>query len=73
MPTVEVNCTVANCVFHVQGNICGADKIQVDMDYHADKNSNTEFATEFDARKVKEEASRSSHTCCKTFKPKSGK
>ena len=56
MPTVEVNCTVANCVFHVQGNICGADKIQVDMDYHANKNSNTEFATEFDARKVKEEA-----------------
>ena len=73
MPTVEVSCTVANCVFHAQGNICGANKIQVDMDYHANKNSNTEFATEFDARQVKEEASRSSHTCCKTFKPKAGK
>ena len=70
MPTVEVNCTVANCVFHTQGNICGADKIQVDMDHHANKNSNTEFATEFDAHHVKEKASRSSQTCCKTFKPK---
>lgn len=73
MPTVEVGCTVANCVFHKEGNICGADKIQVDMDYHANTNSNTEFATEFDARKVKEEASHSSQTCCKTFKPKAGK
>ena len=73
MPTVEVSCTVANCVFHEKGNICGADKIQVDMDFNANKNNNTEFATEFDTRKVKEEARRSSHTCCKTFKPKASK
>ena len=70
MPTVEVNCTVANCVFHEKGNICGANTIQVDMDYHANK---TEFAAEFDTSNAKEEASHSSHTCCKTFKPKAGK
>ena len=73
MPTVEVNCTVANCVFHASGNICAADKIKIDMDYHANKNSDTEFATEFDGRLVKEHASHSSHTCCQTFKPKTDK
>ena len=72
MPTVEVKCTVANCVFHAQGNICGAEKIQVDMDYHATQNSNTEFAAEFDTSNAKEQASHASHTCCKTFKPKAG-
>ena len=73
MPTVEVRCTVTNCVFHAQGNICGANKIEVNMDHQANKTSNTEFATEFDARQVKEEAIHSSQTCCKTFKPKAGK
>ncbi|WP_431026974.1 DUF1540 domain-containing protein [Lysinibacillus sp. LZ02] len=72
MPTVEVNCTVSNCVFHATGNICGAEKINVDMDHHPDyKNkANTEFAADFDFRKITEEASHSSDTCCKTFKPK---
>ena len=69
MPNVEVNCTVSNCVFHKKGNLCGAEKIQVDMDYHA-SNSNTEFASEFDTKAITEKASKSHETCCKTFKPK---
>ena len=73
MPTVEVNCTVSNCVFHAKGNICGAEKIQIDMDRFANKKGDTEFSAEFDASKRKEEADRSSHTCCQTFKPKEGK
>ena len=65
MPTLEVKCTVSNCFFHAKGNICGADKIEIDMDYHAQKKDRTEFASDFDA--VSEEAGHSSHTCCKTF------
>lgn len=71
MPAVEVKCTVSNCVFHAKGNICGAEKIEIDMDYHADK-KNTEFASDFDIYTISEEASHSAKTCCKTFKPENG-
>lgn len=69
MPNVEVNCAVSNCFFHKKGNICGADKIQVDMDYHS-KNESTEFASDLDFDMISEEARDSRDTCCKTFKPK---
>lgn len=68
MPNVEVNCTVSNCIFHAEGNICGAESIVIDMDYHAHTKDNTEFASDFDVSNAKEEASESSQTCCKTFK-----
>lgn len=69
MPNVEVNCTVSNCVFHAKGNVCGAEEILVDMDYHT-KNKGTEFASDFDLGAAAEEASNSADTCCQTFKPK---
>lgn len=69
MPNVEVNCTVSNCVFHAKSDICGADKIKIDMDYYS-KNNNTEFASDFDTRIISKEAIHSVDTCCKTFKPK---
>lgn len=69
MPNVEVKCAVSNCIFHAKGNVCGAEKIEIDMDYHANHN-NTEFASEFDYRSISEEASHSADTCCKTFKSK---
>lgn len=69
MPNVEVNCTVSNCVFHKEGNLCGAEKILVDMDYNA-SNKHTEFASEHDAKEITEKASKPQETCCKTFKPK---
>lgn len=69
MPNVTVNCTVSNCFFHAEDNICGAEKINVDMDYHS-INKNTEFATEFGLRSISERASHSGDTCCKTFKQK---
>ncbi|WP_428908245.1 DUF1540 domain-containing protein [Niallia sp. Krafla_26] len=68
MPNVEVKCTVANCVFHAKGNVCGADKITIDMDYTS--NYDTEFSEEFGLQSRKEEANQSSETCCKTFKQK---
>lgn len=67
MPNVEVKCSVANCVFHAKGNICGADKITIDMDYAS--KYDTEFSDELGFER-KEEASQSSETCCKTFKQK---
>lgn len=69
MANVEVSCTISNCVFHAKGNICGAEKITIDSDNHASHNS-SEFAAEFDVRKVKDKAQHSSSTCCKTFKAK---
>lgn len=65
MPNVEVSCTVSNCIFHAKGNICGAEKIQVEMENP--RINNTEFASDFDIRTVSEKAKHSSDTCCKTF------
>ncbi len=70
MPNVEVNCTVSNCFFHAKGNICGASKITVDMDYQS-KYGKEEFSQDFDMKDRKEEADHSGETCCKTFKQKS--
>ena len=67
MPTLEVKCTVSNCYFHAKGNICGAEKIEIDMDYQANKKDRTEFASDFDFRNASEKAGHSSDTCCKTF------
>lgn len=69
MPNVEVKCAVSNCTFHAKGDFCGAEKIEIDMDYHKN-NHNTEFASEFDYQSISEEASHSTNTCCKTFKSK---
>nr|WP_263323129.1 DUF1540 domain-containing protein [Neobacillus sp. Marseille-Q6967] len=68
MPNVEVACSITNCAFHVKGNLCGAEKIKIDMDYNS--KYDTEFAEEFDFKQIKEEANTSKDTCCKTFKPK---
>lgn len=71
MPILEVKCTVSNCFFHAKGNICAADKIEINMDYQADKKQSTEFASDFDT--VKKEATHSTHTCCNTFVSKKEK
>ena len=73
MPNVEVNCTVSNCIFHAKGNICGAEKIKIDLDYDSNKKQNTEFASDFDLGNMSKEANQSSNTCCKTFQPKDEK
>ena len=65
MPTLEVKCTVSNCFFHAEGNFCGAEKIEINMD-KASKNEKTEFASDFDFH-AREKASNSNETCCQTF------
>lgn len=72
MPNVQVSCTVSDCFFHKQGNLCGAEKIQIDVDQHS-KNRKTEFATDFEFEQISEEAKTSRRTCCKTFEPKDEK
>ena len=69
MPNVEVKCSVSNCTFHAVGNVCGADKITIDMDYES--KYDTEFSEEFGLGNRQEEANKSADTCCKTFKQKS--
>ena len=68
MPNVEVKCTVANCVYHAKGNLCGADEITIDIDRVA--TIDTEFSEEFAIQGRKEVANQSAETCCKTFKEK---
>jgi hypothetical protein len=68
MPNVDVKCTVANCVYHAKGNVCGADQITIDMDRVA--TIDTEFSEEFAIQGRKEDANQSADTCCKTFKQK---
>ena len=69
MPNVEVKCSVSNCTFHAVGNVCGADKIMIDMDYES--KYDTEFSEELGLANRQEEANKSADTCCKTFKQKS--
>lgn len=69
MANVDVKCTVANCYFYKVGNICGADKITIDMDHQSKFDS--EFSSELGDDERKEAATKSADTCCKTFKQKS--
>ena len=71
MPNVEVSCTISNCLFYKEGNLCGAEKILVDTRDNARSGNNTEFAADFDYQHLLEEkASHSVETCCQTFEPK---
>ncbi|RBW69178.1 DUF1540 domain-containing protein [Bacillus taeanensis] len=67
MPNVEVSCSISNCAYNVDARLCGAEKIMIDMDQHA--NFHTEFSGELGREHV-DEARKSEETCCKTFKPK---
>ena len=71
MPNLEVKCTVSNCLFHEKGNICGAEKIEINMDKQANKNNKAEFGSDFDLAALKKAAT-STDTCCNTFTPKKG-
>ncbi|WP_274651887.1 DUF1540 domain-containing protein [Paenibacillus humicola] len=65
-----VSCSVANCTYWAQGNRCNADEIMIDIDNHASKPLDTEFAHEVLGEQHRDTAPESSATCCHTFKPK---
>ncbi|MEH7087009.1 DUF1540 domain-containing protein [Neobacillus drentensis] len=71
MPKVEVACSIANCSFYGEGNVCTADKIMVEIDNHA--RYDTEFSSELGEKNHVDTAGTSAETCCKTFKPKKRK
>lgn len=69
----QVKCSVSNCNYWKSGNNCGADLIMIEVDQHAGQNFNEEFAGEQFQTEHKDEAAKSSATCCHTFKPKQAK
>lgn len=69
MPIVK--CSVANCTYWGEGNNCQADMIMVEVDAHANKKFDAEFADEYRHDSEHQDlASSSAQTCCHTFKPK---
>ena len=68
MPNLEIKCTVSDCFFHAKGNLCGAEKIEINMNTQSHKKGETEFGSEFLYSPKK--ATDSTDTCCKTFRQK---
>lgn len=66
-----VKCSVANCAFWGEKNICQADAIMIDVDHNANREYHAEFAGESFDSENQTTATTSSATCCHTFKPKS--
>ena len=68
-PKTLVNCSVSNCHFWGEANLCQAEKIVIEIDAHASRNLNEEFGEEY-FNNHQDNARTSSATCCLTFKPK---
>ncbi|GGH26585.1 DUF1540 domain-containing protein [Paenibacillus segetis] len=66
-----VKCSVSNCTYWGEHNLCQADAIMIDIDQHANKQYNAEFAGESFDSDHQDKAGTSSATCCHTFRPKS--
>jgi hypothetical protein len=64
-----VNCSVSNCHFWGERNMCRAEKIMIEIDAHATANLNEEFGDE-SFTDHQDKARMSSGTCCLTFRPK---
>ncbi|RAP76687.1 DUF1540 domain-containing protein [Paenibacillus montanisoli] len=65
-----VSCSVSNCTFWKEGNQCNAKKIEIDIDSHANKHFDTEFAEEGFGGGHQDHAANRATTCCHTFKAK---
>ncbi|WP_310550267.1 DUF1540 domain-containing protein [Paenibacillus glufosinatiresistens] len=67
-----VNCSVSNCGYWGERNICRAEEIIIEIDKHTGSRFKEEFAEEMTLDKNhRDVAPNSSATCCLTFKPKS--
>ncbi|WP_019636269.1 DUF1540 domain-containing protein [Paenibacillus fonticola] len=65
-----VKCSVSNCVYWKEQNFCNADLIMIDIDQHAKRKYDAEFAGEEFDSDHKDTAGSSAATCCHTFKAK---
>ncbi len=67
-----VKCSVSNCSYWGEGNNCQAEMIMVEVDRHARRDFEEEFAGEYGhSSSDRDTATSSAETCCHTFKPKS--
>ncbi|WP_433946109.1 DUF1540 domain-containing protein [Paenibacillus sp. SN-8-1] len=74
MPNGEkpiVKCSVSNCHYWGEKNVCKADLIMIDIDQHAAASYREEYAGETFDTDHQDAARSSASTCCHTFKPKS--
>ncbi|MFI2857454.1 DUF1540 domain-containing protein [Paenibacillus sp. JSM ZJ436] len=65
-----VKCSVSNCNYWGEQNVCQADMIMIEIDKHSDVHLNDEFADEAFVDNHRVVADTSSSTCCLTFRPK---
>jgi len=66
----KVKCSVSNCEYWETNNNCSADMIMIEIDRHADRMFNAEFAGEGFDTGHKDKAESASATCCHTFEPR---
>lgn len=65
-----VRCSVSNCNYWGESNICRAEEIVIEIDKHTNRPFTEEFAEELIHGEHRDHAKTSSATCCLTFKPK---
>jgi len=68
----QVSCSVSNCHYWEENNRCNADAILIEIDRHANRKFDTEFAEGLDT-KHRDKAENAAATCCHTFKAKDAK
>lgn len=66
----RVKCSVSNCEYWETNNNCAADMIMIEIDRHANKKFEAEFAGESFDSEHKDNADAVSSTCCHTFSPR---
>lgn len=65
-----VKCSVSNCSYWGEHNVCQAEMIMIEIDRHSNVKLNAEIADEDFVNNHRDHANKSSATCCLTFKPK---
>lgn len=65
-----VKCSVSNCHYWGEQNLCQAEQIMIEIDKHTGSGFMEEYAEELMDNNHRDHAETSSATCCLTFKPK---
>lgn len=64
----QVFCSVSNCEYWEKNNRCNAEAIMIEIDRHANKSFDAEFAGESMDTEHRDTAVAAAETCCHTFK-----
>jgi hypothetical protein len=65
-----IRCSVSNCNYYGEGNYCQADAIVVHSDSAGHDNGMEQVTSSVTNNEVQSSATKSSETCCETFRPK---